>query len=209
MKVIPFIYNDIDDLMANTYLFSDGMNCVVIDPSKDYEGIVNYISKNNLKLKGVLLTHGHYDHMRGVKNLLKYTDIPLFIGFYDVDNLKDSQKNLSNLFSNENIIIDKEPISVYDKQEIALLKEPIIVLETPFHTRGSVCYYLKDSKILFSGDTLFKYSIGRDDLYGACPKERKTTLAKLMSLHDDVKIYPGHGEFSSIGEERKYNPFVK
>ena len=99
--------------------------------------------------------------------------------------------------------------TVSDKEIINELKEGIEVIETPFHTRGSVCYYLEDSGILFSGDTLFKSSIGRDDFPGSCPKEKDRSLAKIMELSDTVKVYPGHGLFTFIGEEKKYNPFVK
>ena len=209
MKVIPFYYDDFDDLCANTYVLISEDSCVVIDPSHQYDGIVKYIEKNQLKLKAILLTHGHFDHMRGVDILLKNYDVPLYIGFNDEVALKDSKRNLSRFFNNEEIIINHPSITVSDKDVISVLKETITVIETPFHTVGSVCYYLKDSKILFSGDTLFKGSVGRDDLPGAISKKKYESLAKLMELPEDVKIYPGHGKSSTIGFEKKYNPFVK
>lgn len=209
MKVIPFIYEDIDDLFANTYVLIDNSDCVVIDPGRDYRGIVDYINKNQLSLKAVLLTHGHFDHMRGVNILLEEFDSPLYIGFFDEDRLTDSYKNLSGLFSNEEVVISRKAITISDNETILLLNEPIKVIETPFHTKGSVCYYLKDSGFLFSGDTLFKGSIGRDDLPGAEPSKKKSSLAKLMTLPDNTKVFPGHGGSSTIGDEKKYNPFVK
>ena len=209
MRVIPFIYEDIDDLFANTYLLIDNNDCVVIDPGRDYRGIVDYINKNQLKLKAILLTHGHYDHMRGVNILLKEFSCPLYIGFFDEDRLTDTYKNLSTLFSDEKVVISQKAITVSDNEVLSLLSEPIKVIETPFHTKGSVCYYLKDSGLLFSGDTLFKGSIGRDDLPDAVPSKKRTSLAKLMLLPDNTKVFPGHGNSTTIGEEKKYNPFVK
>lgn len=156
MRVIPFIYEDIDDLFANTYLLIDNNDCVVIDPGRDYRGIVDYINKNQLKLKAILLTHGHYDHIRGVNILLKEFSCSLYIGFFDEDQLTDTYKNLSTLFSNEKVVISQKAITVSDNEVLSLLSEQIKVIETPFHTKGSVCYYLKDSGLLFSGDTLFK-----------------------------------------------------
>ena len=96
IKVIPFIYEDLDDLYANTYLLIDNdKNCVVIDPSKDYQGLVTYINKNTLNLKAILLTHGHIDHMRGVDVLVDAYRVPLYIGFDDEDKLKDDIANCS------------------------------------------------------------------------------------------------------------------
>lgn len=208
MKIVPFIYPDEDDLIANTYIAVDNNKCVIIDPSKDYDGLIKFIKKNDLEPKAILLTHGHFDHMRGINVLLDAFHLPLYIGFYDQDNLIDGRKNLSSLFSNKPCVINCSPITISNGDKIRVLSEDIEVIETPFHTEGSVCYYLKDSKILFSGDTLFKNSIGRDDLPGACPKKKKASLERIMQLPDDVKVYPGHGEFTNIGNEKKYNPFV-
>ena len=209
MKVIPFIYDDYDDLFANTYiLVDDSLSCLVIDPSRKYEGIINYIEKSGLTLKGVLLTHGHFDHMRGVDLLIEKYRVPLYIGFYDEDCLKDPKKNLSYYMGMEMMVVNSPAITVSDKEILHLLNEDIEVIYTPFHTIGCVCYYLKDSKILFSGDTLFRFSIGRDDFPNSSPKDKRASLNKLMALPEDVKVYPGHGAFTKIGEERRNNPFV-
>ena len=209
MRVIPFIYDDVDDLYANSFIVIDNNDCIVVDPSRDYDGLVNYINKNQLNLKAILLTHAHFDHIRGVDRLVKAFNAPVYIGFYEADSLADPHKNLSFYMSGLPVYFDKEVETVSDKQELHILSEPIIVLETPYHTMGSVCYYLEDSKILFSGDSLFKNSIGRDDLVTSIPYKKNSSLAKLMALPEDTKVYPGHGPFTMIGEEKKYNPFVK
>ena len=208
MKVVPFYYDDIDDLIANCYvLIDDNSSCVVIDPSKDYDGIVKYINKNQLSLKGVLLTHGHFDHFRGVDILINTFHCPLYISFYDEDFLKNTSKNCSSLVDC-NYIVQSEAKTVSDGDILNLLKEDINVLETPGHTRGSVCYYLKDSKIMFTGDFLFHTSAGRCDLPTGNNKQMAESIRKISSFNNDIKIYPGHGPSSTLGSEKKNNPFL-
>ena len=206
MKVIPFVYDAYDDLISNTYLLIDSKNqCVVIDPGCAYEGIVNYVKKNNLLPKAILLTHGHFDHMRGIDIFAKEFPVPLFVGFFDLDNLKDPSLNCSENFENGDVVIATPGIDLSEKDTIDLLEEKIFILETPFHTKGSICFYLKDSKILFSGDTLFKRGIGRTDLKGGNPRDIYPTLKKLFALDGDVKVYPGHGPTTTIENERMLN----
>ena len=209
IKVIPFIYEDLDDLYANTYvLIDEENNCVVIDPAKSYKGLVNYVNKNSLIMKGVLLTHGHIDHMRGVDILIDSFNCPLYIGFFDADKLTNPYDNCSIFIGGETIVNSKAS-TISDKQVLKCLKEDIIVIETPFHTSGSVCYYLSDSKLLFTGDFLFAGSVGRSDLPTAQPKEFKKSIGKILALPKETKVYPGHGPFTSIEHELKANPFVK
>ena len=209
MKVIPFIYNDIDDLNANTYLLVDNSSfCVVIDPSQNNDKLGDYISNNNLILKAVLLTHGHVDHIRGIDRLVERFKAEVFIHYLDESLLTNPRYNLSS-YMGENVIVKSSVKTVTDGDVIKVLDEDIKVVHTPFHTEGSVCYFLKESKLLFSGDTLFKRSIGRDDFEKANRHLRRESLEKLMAFSDDIKVYPGHGGFTTIGFERNNNPFVK
>ena len=210
MRVIPFTYDTSDELISNTFVLVDDNNdCVVVDPGCLYQGINNFIDKSGFTLKAVLLTHGHFDHIRGVDLLIEKHKVPLFISFEDEEFLTNPLLNCSETFDGGRTIIKSKPTLVSDGDEINVLSEKIKVIETPFHTRGSVCYYLKDSQILFSGDTLFYHGIGRTDLPGAKPKELRHSMSKLAALPDEVKVYPGHGPFTSISFERKTNPFVK
>ena len=209
MKIVPFYYDDYDDLFANTYVLIDSdNNCLVIDPSKQYSGIINYIQKNNLTLKGVLLTHGHYDHIRGVELLINSFNMPVYIGFDEVDLIKDPYKNCSFMLGNP-YSFEKELTSVSDQEILKLLNEVIVCIGTPFHTQGSICYYLPKSGVLFTGDFLFKGSVGRSDLPTGTPRTFSSSIAKLMVLPDDTKIYPGHGPSSTLKEEKMTNPYLR
>ena len=204
IKVVPFIYNDdIDDLFSNTYVVYDDKNqAIVIDPSHKNTSISDYIKKNNLNLVGVLLTHAHFDHMRGVDILVNEFKCPFYLFYLDEEMLTNPFLNGSTLLSEKDMIVLSKPTLLKENEVLKLLDEDMNVLYTPFHTLGSVCFYFKESKLLFSGDTLFKSGIGRDDLPNNDRKNRKKTLDKLLKLDDDVKVYPGHGSLTSMKEEK-------
>lgn len=209
MKVIPFIYEDIDDVVANCYVILDNSNnCVVVDPSVDYDGVINFIKKNNLNCKGIILTHAHFDHMRGADRLCETFKAKLYIGFDDVPALNDSTLNGSDMFGQE-VVVKAIPETVADNELLHLLDEDIKVIYTPYHTAGSVSYYLEKSGLIFTGDSLFKMGIGRGDMPTSKPSLERSSISKLMRLPDSVKVYPGHGRFTTIGNERMLNPFVK
>ena len=209
MKVIPFYYDDFDDLFANTYVLIDEKSqCVVIDPSKQYDGIINYIKKNNLIIKGVLLTHGHFDHIRGVDLLINEFKCPLYLGFEEIDFLTNPVLNCSRYMS-EDYIVNAKAITVSDGEMLKILDEDIVCISTPYHTIGSVCYYIPSSNILFTGDFLFKGSVGRCDLPTGTPRTLNSSMSKLLKLPDITKIYPGHGPSSSLKEEKMNNPYLR
>ena len=209
IQVIPFIYEDTNELYANTYVLIDEQKqCVVIDPGKAYDGLVNHIKKNNLSLKGILLTHGHTDHIRGVDTLVKAFNAPVYVGFDDLDMLKDTFANCSE-FLGEKVVVNAQAETVADKDVLRLLNEDINVIYTPFHTSGGVCYYLKDSGLLFTGDFIIPHGIGRCDLPTAKPHELECSMAKITSLPKSTKIYGGHEKASTLETELRINQYVK
>ena len=212
MKVISFINNNPYELVANGYiLFDEKNNCVVIDPGKADNQMVDFIKKNNLTLQAILLTHGHFDHIGGVSHILKTFDVPVYIHKNDQDYLFDTHLNCSDRFSRKDIVFNSKINVKYieNECELHILEKTIKVIETPFHTMGSICYLIPDENILFSGDTLFCESIGRTDLERSNPSLIDGSLAKLMLLNEDTKVYPGHGPETTINHEKKQNSFVK
>lgn len=208
LQVIPFIYNDRDDLFANTYIVIDEENkCIVIDPSSTNDGIMNYILKNNLEIQAIILTHGHFDHIQGIANILSKKVVPVYIYEDEKEFLIDTRLNCS-YFIGKPFKLDVALNGIVDGEIINCLNEQLKIIHTPYHTSGSICIYAEDSKILFTGDSLFKYSVGRSDLPTSNPRKMRESLNKLLKLPEDVKVYPGHGAFTNIGNEKKLNPFV-
>lgn len=207
MKVETFSYNSIDELASNCYLLIDSRRkCVIIDPSVDYDGIVNFIINNKLTPVAILLTHGHYDHIKGVKRLVKKFSLPIYIHSLEVETLSDPFLNRSEEL---NIVLDIPVQTIEDGDRLKLLSDDdIIVIHTPYHTIGSVCYYLKKDGLLFSGDTVFKMTIGRADLPTSTLRNKEESLGKIKSLPKETVIYPGHGRSTVLSNELAFNRFL-
>lgn len=209
MKITPILFHEPDDLISNIYLIEKDTNCIVVDPGSKKDNLLDYLNSHNLNVVAVLLTHGHFDHIGGVDKLVEKYHCPVYIGFNDEFFLQDPHLNCSRYASNQEMVLNTRPTTVSEGEILNILGENIQVIETPFHTDGSVCYYLEYSNVIFTGDTLFKNTVGRDDLPTSNPRKRKSSLNKLISLPEETKIYPGHGGFSTIKQEKALNPFVK
>ena len=208
MEIYKFDYNPIDDLVSNTYVLADSdLNCIIIDPGKGNDKLIDFINRHNLKPLAILLTHGHIDHIRGVDRLAKTFQIKTYIHYLDEEMIADSELNLS-IQLGEPLKVESDIITVSDNEELNLFKEKIIVIHTPFHTKGSVCYYLPEEKVLFTGDTIFKQSIGRDDLPNNDKHQRVESLNKIKKLPSDITIYPGHGPNTTLESELLNNHFL-
>lgn len=208
MNVFKFDYNPIDDLVSNTYVLADeDSRCVIIDPGKGNDKLVEFIEKNGLKPVAILLTHGHIDHIRGVNRLMDKYHNNVYIHYLDEEMLKDPYLNLS-IQTEAPLAINRNVTTINDNDELNLFREKIKVIHTPFHTKGSVCYYLPDKKMLFTGDTLFKESVGRDDLPNNDRHNRVESLKKIKKLPVDVTIYPGHGPNTTLESELLNNHFL-
>ena len=207
MQIKRLIYgDDSPKFTCNCYaIVDDNSNAIIIDPGLDSYHLVKQIEYLNYKPVAILLTHGHFDHIAGITKILEKWQIPTYIHYLDNDLLNNPKDNCSYL-DGVSISIDINAKTVTNKEVLEILPNiKIEVIHTPFHTEGSVCYYLKDNKILFTGDTLFKYGVGRTDLPTSCPRFMSSSLEKLKKLPDEVKIYPGHGSESILGKEKKTN----
>jgi glyoxylase-like metal-dependent hydrolase (beta-lactamase superfamily II) len=193
---------------CNTYIVGEeGGPVVLIDPGYNRDHVLEkYLAKHHEKLLGILITHGHYDHIAGLKDWTNLETIPVFMGEDDIPCLEDSKLNVSKgLFGQGFSLEGVNPYPAEDEDEIKLGNYIFTVIATPYHTRGGVCYFLEEDRQLFSGDSLFHLGIGRSDLPGSEPSEQANSLHKLAILPKETIVYPGHGPQSSIANELAYN----
>ena len=183
--------------------------CVVIDPGDRFKKIKNYIDENDLDVKAILLTHGHYDHIAGLADVdIKGRSFPIFIGADDERCLHDDKYSLAYSMFNEHKMFDVACLSLDDEDEIKLPHFFVKALATPYHTLGSMCFLLPTERMLFTGDSLFHLGIGRSDLPGAAGSLVDSSLRKILALDDDLRFYPGHGSGAKLGEEKRLNPYL-
>lgn len=188
-------------LSTNCYV----VNCaqtreaIIIDPGLDVpseaEQIVRYVDKSKLKVKFIINTHGHPDHIRGDRTLKEKYSVPICIHTYDAFSLDVLGENIFPA----NILLEDEGL-------IKFGQETLKVMHTPGHTPGSTSFV--GEKLVFTGDTLFAGGIGRTDFPESSNLEMRRSLKKLLHLPDNYVVYPGHGAVSTIGEEKRVNPFL-
>ena len=179
---------------------------VVFDPADAGKRIFEELSKNDLVVDLILLTHGHFDHIMGIPELKELTGAK--VGCYEKEAAicSDPHLNLSVSFGNNFGI--KPDVTYKDGDIIEAAGLSFKLIATPGHTSGGCCYYIEDDNVLISGDTLFEESVGRTDLPTGSISQLKHSIAeKLAPLPDDTVVYPGHGASTTIGHERDYNPF--
>lgn len=197
MEIKRFVTNVLEE---NIYLLSKDKSCYIIDPGGDnIDEVLKYIKENNLSLEAILVTHGHFDHILSINDILKFKNVPIYIGSSDKEKLFDSNLSLSKLFNGEDYIINSNAniITVKDKDVIFGLE----VIETPGHTSGSVCYLDNEDNCIFTGDTLFKMAYGRVDFPTGDARAMRDSLNKLLKLDSSIVVYPGHGSETTIKEE--------
>ena|SRR5690554_1708704 len=195
------------ELMVNTYLFWEERTkeAIVIDPGSPVEEVVAVIQEKSLNPVGIVLTHGHYDHITGVSQLKARTGAPVYIHSGDAAVLGNPMLNLSQVFGDEIVLSPDRLLTEGDA--LCLGDLMLTVRHTPGHTQGGIC--LLGEGFIFSGDTLFAGSIGRTDFPGGDQSTLLCSVRSLLSLADQTKVFPGHGQETSIGRERALNPFLQ
>ena len=207
MKIERF--NIGDDYVCNMYIVGEeGEPCIVVDPGADPNNFIEkYVRKHhNGQIAGFLLTHGHYDHIEGPR--LCTMQAPVYVHLLEEEFLVEPAYNLSLDFLDHLYIRGLKTKLFIDNDILNIGNYEIKVIHTPFHTRGSSCFYFEKEHVLFSGDTLFHLSIGRTDLITGSNKTVESSLKKLAVLPPETKVYPGHGAATTIGDELRLNPYL-
>ena len=204
MKVKTFGNNPLNQ---NTYIYynPDTNQGILIDAGMSSHDILQGVS--GITIVGILLTHGHFDHMYSLDQLRQVTKAKAYAHKKEARLLQEPGLNMSVAGKAE--ISAQADILIEDKEIINFGEISLEVIHTPGHTGGGVCFYHRDNGIIFTGDTLFKGAIGRTDLPTG---DHDTILAsiknRLMVLPQDTIVYPGHGEATTIGDEKATNPFI-
>ncbi|MDD4388559.1 MAG: MBL fold metallo-hydrolase [Bacilli bacterium] len=192
-------------IQANCYFVIDGNAGIIIDPSVEYDEVVR---SSAVSLAGIFITHGHFDHISELDSYIENSDAPVYLHKLAFPKLNNPNLNCSTLFplNIQFSVPEKRIVCKSDTSELMLLSTPIRIIETPGHTDCSLCIMIAD--MLFSGDTLFKDSIGRTDLPGAAPEALIASFLKLKNLNPALTVYPGHGDSTLLGRELTENPYI-
>lgn len=211
MKIARLIFNP---LQENTYVvWDESLEAVVIDAGnmseRENATLEQFLSERGLKPVYALNTHGHFDHLMGVEFLRQRYGAKFAVSSKDKFLVENAAQSAELFGVRAGDMPDTIDVDLEGMQSISFGQSELQIISTPGHTPGHVAFYEPEAKLLFTGDTLFRESIGRTDLPGGDYSWiMKSILDKIMPLGDEVKVYPGHGETTDIGHESMYNPFV-
>lgn len=199
----------VGQFQENCYIVSHDHDAVIIDPGDDGERLVDYLNSHNLTLKGVLLTHGHIDHISALPTLLKHWTFDTFIHHEDLGFLTDDRLNLSQQFFHSSFSYQGPVKAFMDQEVLDFGSMEFRCHHLPGHTPGSTMFELIGTSTMFAGDVIFKDSIGRYDLPLGNYATTMKSLSKIKQLDDAFILYPGHGIHTTLGYEKIHNPFLK
>jgi hydroxyacylglutathione hydrolase len=195
-------------LAANCYIIADAENkkAVIIDPGGDAEEILAVIDEHEFDVEYIILTHGHADHIAGLKKVKEATCAKVAVHEKDAGMLLSATENLSQ-FIGSGFMLSPADINLCGGERLTVADLTFEIIHTPGHTPGGIS--IKVNNMIFTGDTLFAGSIGRTDFPGGSYEQLLSSVKdKLLNEPDDVKVFPGHGPGSTIGQEKKSNPFL-
>lgn len=208
---MKIMYMVLGPFMTNTYILynEETMEGLVVDPSFTPDHYIKAIQDKKIRLLSIFLTHAHVDHMAGMNELRRaFPDAKMYMDKRDRPFLQDAERNLSSMFPVPTLVDDAD-VWVKDGDEIETCGYTFRVIETAGHTPGGISFYLQKEGIVFTGDSLFQGSIGRTDFPGGSMKELTGSIKKnLFSLPDSTVVLSGHGNQTTIGEEKRSNPFL-
>lgn len=210
MKIKPF---QLGAFGTNSYIIYDTEECYVVDAPDGMDRLIRFVRENGIALKGILLTHAHFDHIAGLPEILEaFPGLSVHVSADDFFLIRDGYRRTLELINYCSPIY----LRYFHREEMPGIEAYTAyggsiagfeVIKTPGHTPGSVSLYSEHEGLLFSGDTLFQRSIGRADLDGD-QQDLLISLQLLARLPEDTFVCPGHGPFTTIGEEKRHNPFL-
>ncbi len=207
MKIKKYVVGMIG---TNCYLVinEETKESVMVDPGAYPAKVKNAVKEQGLKLKAVLLTHAHFDHIMGLSDVMEDVKVPVYVEEADLPMMTDGESNLSSTYVRGGYRFE-EAVPVNDGQQLEIAGFQFRVIHTPGHTPGGCCYYMEQEGVLFSGDTLFQTSVGRSDFPGGSASALvRSVKEKLLVLPEETHVYPGHMEETTIGYEKLHNPFI-
>ena len=190
-------------LQENCYIVSCNQSCVIIDPGDEADHIINEVESEHLEVKGILVTHGHFDHIGAANELKSYYHAEVYATKDTSDMMLNWDENLSVMIGGEKYVVDDVKI-IKDTIEVDGLS--FQVYETPGHAKGSCLYYYESENALFTGDTLFRGGCGRIDFPTGSQTAMMQSLRKIKQFTFDADVYPGHGPQSKLSLEKRNNP---
>lgn len=209
MSLLKCDFRVVGPIQTNCYFLyrEDTKECLIIDPGYEADKIEAYVQKKQLHVAGILLTHGHFDHITAADEVRKKFQTKIYASGKEKELMADPRMNVSVMMG-ESVSL-KADVWLEDGQELEMLGETMRCILTPGHTGGGMCFYFPKACMLFSGDTLFQESVGRTDFPTGSSRELiRSVREKLLVLPESVRVYPGHGLMTTIRDEQMFNPYA-